>query len=167
MDAAWPSGGLPRRSGYGHTRLAGGVLARPRQLARRSSREPTVAPISAYARANTAEALQTLDNPTFAQPYNRYTSSLISPPIDCRGRNNIILQFTMFHNRLNGNAQISFFDGTSWSAPIIIATSNAINTSALPETVFYPLPQLNRPEPGQQNGVRIICKVQVHPRLIL
>lgn len=92
------------------------------------------------------EALQTIDNPTFAQPYNRYTSSLISPPIDCRGRNNIILQFTMFHNRLNGNAQISFFDGTSWSSPIIIATSNAINTTALPETVFYPLPQFTNKE---------------------
>lgn len=86
------------------------------------------------------EALQTVDNPTFVQPYARYTSSLISPPIDCRGKNNIILQFTMFHNRLNGNAQISFFDGSNWSTPTIIATENAINTNANSETVTYPVP---------------------------
>ncbi len=87
------------------------------------------------------EALQTIDNPTFVQPYSRYTSSLISPPIDCRGKVDVTLQFTMFHNRLNGNAQISFFDGSNWSTPVIIATQNAINTTALPETVLYPLPQ--------------------------
>lgn len=92
------------------------------------------------------EALQTIDNPTFAQPYFRYTSSLISPPIDCRGKNNIILQFTMFHNRLNGNAQISFFDGSNWSTPTIIATNNAINTTAVPETVIYPVPQFANKE---------------------
>ena len=88
------------------------------------------------------EALQTIDNPTLAQPYNRYTSSLISPPIDCRGQGvDITLQFTMLHNRLNGNAQISFFDGSNWSAPVVIATQNALNETALPETVLYPLPQ--------------------------
>ncbi len=87
------------------------------------------------------EALQTGDNPTFAQPYSRYTSSLISPPIDCRGRKNVTLQFTMLHIRLNGNAQISFFDGSNWSTPSIIATENAINTTGLPETVSYPVPQ--------------------------
>jgi hypothetical protein len=92
------------------------------------------------------EALQTIDNPTFAQPYARYTSSLISPPIDCRGKNNVSLQFTMFHNRLNGNAQISFFDGSNWSTPTIIATNNAINTSALPETITYPVPQFANKE---------------------
>ncbi len=92
------------------------------------------------------EALQTVDNPMFVQPYARYTSSLISPPIDCRGKNNVSLQFTMFHNRLNGNAQISFFDGSNWSTPTIIATENAINTNANSEIVTYPVPQFANKE---------------------
>lgn len=86
--------------------------------------------------------LQLADNPNFNTPLNRYSSSLISPPINCTGKNNVLVQFTMLHNRLNGNAQISFFDGTNWSAPRIIETKNGINTSAVSEVVSYPAPEL-------------------------
>ena len=86
-------------------------------------------------------SLQEEDNPTFTRPYKTYASSLISPPINCTGRNNVIIQFTMLHNRFNGNAQISFFDGTKWSDPRIIETSNVINTTAESEVITYTVPQ--------------------------
>jgi len=89
---------------------------------------------------------QEIDNPTLAQPYVRYTSSLVSPPIDCRGKNTIILQFSMLHNRLNGNALISFFDGTTWSDAREIATTNAVNASAEKEDVIYALPEFANKE---------------------
>lgn len=92
------------------------------------------------------ETLQFEDNPNPAQPYNRYTSDLISPPINCTGKNSVILEFRMFHNRLNGNAQISFFDGSTWSDPEVIATNNSVKVSAVGETVRYPLPQFANKE---------------------
>lgn len=86
------------------------------------------------------EALQFEDNAAPAQPYNRYTSSLISPSIDCSDKDNINLQFRMFHNRLNGNATYSFFDGTNWTTPVNVPTKNTVNSSAVGETVVIPVP---------------------------
>lgn len=85
--------------------------------------------------------LQSIDNPTLARPYRTYTSSIISPPINCEGKNSVVLQFSMLHNRLNGEALISYFDGTNWTEPSEISTANAVNTTATTETIVFPVPQ--------------------------
>lgn len=92
------------------------------------------------------EALQFEDNAAPTPPYNRYTSSLISPPIDCKGKTKINLQFRMFHNRLNGNASYSLFDGTNWSNPVNVPTSNTVNSMAVGETVIIPVPEFEDKE---------------------
>lgn len=87
------------------------------------------------------EALQYEDNAAPAQPYNEYASTLVSPPMDCSGKNAIILQFRMFHNRLNGSASYALFDGTSWGDPVLVPTNNTVNTTAVGETVVIPVPE--------------------------
>lgn len=87
------------------------------------------------------EALQFEDNPSPAQPYNEYSSSLVSPAIDCRGKSKINLQFRMFHNRLNGSASYQLFDGTSWGDAVLVPTANAVNVSAVGETAVIPVPE--------------------------
>ncbi|MBK9256506.1 MAG: T9SS type A sorting domain-containing protein [Saprospiraceae bacterium] len=91
-------------------------------------------------------SLQEEDNPELTQPYIRYTAGLISPIIDCSGQESVILEFTMLHNRLNGNAQLSFNDGSGWSPAIVIPTENVTNTTVNPETVSIPIPSFaNKP----------------------
>lgn len=87
------------------------------------------------------EALQFEDNAAPAQPYNEYASTLVSPTMDCSGKNAIILQFRMFHNRLNGSASYALFDGTSWGDPVLVPTNNTVNASAVGETVVIPVPE--------------------------
>ncbi|MEZ4910667.1 MAG: PA domain-containing protein [Saprospiraceae bacterium] len=84
--------------------------------------------------------LQRQDNPTFASPYFNYVASLISPSINCTGKEAVLLEFRMLHNRLNGEARISFWDGTEWTEESVISTDNSVNTSAEGETITMAVP---------------------------
>ncbi|MCB9308523.1 MAG: T9SS type A sorting domain-containing protein [Lewinellaceae bacterium] len=84
--------------------------------------------------------LQRQDNPTFTSPYFNYVSSIISPSIDCSGKEAVLLQWRMLHNRLNGEARISFWDGTEWTEETVISTGNSVNVSAEGETVTMAVP---------------------------
>ena len=92
------------------------------------------------------EALQFEDNESPTQPYNNYSSALVSPSIDCRGKTKINLQFRMFHNRLNGSASYALFDGTTWGDPVKIASKNTVNQNAVGETVVIAVPQFANKE---------------------
>ena len=85
------------------------------------------------------------DNPNPTQPYTRYEAELISPVIDCSGKDNIALEFYQLYNDLNLESfslSTSTDGGTTWSAPIPISTENATNTPpVLTERRLIPLPQ--------------------------
>ena len=85
--------------------------------------------------------LQREDNPTFVSPYFNYVASIVSPSINCTGKNAVLLQFRMLHNRLNGEARISFWDGNEWTEESVIPTDNSVNGSAEGETVTMAVPQ--------------------------
>lgn len=64
---------------------------------------------------------QTVDNPDYAQPYFTYNAELISPIIDCTGKENVTLEFYMSNNPLNAynrnqppTYELSVDGGESW-----------------------------------------------------
>jgi len=92
------------------------------------------------------QALQYEDSDDPQSPYNKFSSSLVSPPIDCKGKSSITLQFRMLHNRLNGNASYALFDGTSWSDPVLVPSNNTVNSNVVGETVIIPVPEFDNKE---------------------
>ncbi|MBP7642512.1 MAG: T9SS type A sorting domain-containing protein [Saprospiraceae bacterium] len=64
-----------------------------------------------------------LNNPTLAgPPYYNSSAELISPTIDCSGKNFIAMEFYMINHKLNGDVSYatSIDDGATWSEPVIL-----------------------------------------------
>ncbi len=88
-------------------------------------------------------------NPTIAQPYARTSGELISPTIDCSGKDFIAVDFYVLNNRLNGNNSFSFStdDGETWSEPEILNPAHAVNTTPVMQNIVLPLPAFtNQPK---------------------
>lgn len=91
-----------------------------------------------------------LNNPSLAQPYYVSTSELISPTIDCSGKQNVAIEFYTLISRLNRTVTFSYStdDGETWSEPEDITTANAVNgaTKATEKFTFPLLAFANQPK---------------------
>ncbi len=88
-------------------------------------------------------------NPTTVQPYATTSGELISPTIDCSGKNFIAVDFYVLNNRLNGNNSFSFStdDGETWSEPEVLNPAHALNTTPIMQNIVLPLPAFtNQPK---------------------
>lgn len=92
----------------------------------------------------------TVNNPALSQPYYVSTAELISPTIDCSGKEYVAIEFYTLIARLNRHVKFSYStdDGETWSEPEDIVTANAVNgASKATEKFALPLPTFtNQPK---------------------
>lgn len=84
------------------------------------------------------------DNPSPTQPYTTYNAELISPVIDCTGKDFISLEYFQAYNKLNSISQIAYSTdgGATWSEPINAPYEGALNEVVDDRKVTLPLPAL-------------------------
>jgi hypothetical protein len=89
------------------------------------------------------------DNPNPGPPpYPNYSAELISPTIDCSGKDSIVLEFYSLYNNLNNDnssVSISVDGGDSWEQVALIANLTANTLQGVLETERFriPLPQFD------------------------
>lgn len=88
---------------------------------------------------------QTEDNPDYASPYFTYNTELISPVIDCSGKNDVTLEFYMAYNRLNdfSTYELSVDGGESWLPAVNMPYEGRVNDLVDNRKVVIPVPVFN------------------------
>ncbi|MBK8632357.1 MAG: hypothetical protein IPN72_01845 [Saprospiraceae bacterium] len=84
-----------------------------------------------------------------APPYPVSSGELISPTIDCSGKEFIAIEFYTLNARLNRQSSFSYSidDGETWSEPEVITTNNSSANGFLTEIKTFPLPAFtNQPK---------------------
>ena len=80
--------------------------------------------------------------PALVRPYYETVTELISPTIDCSGKENVNVTFYTLDARLGGKVSYatSIDDGATWSEPIEFATANVVNgASKITEKLSFPI----------------------------
>ncbi len=89
------------------------------------------------------------DNPNpGSPPYPTYSAELISPSIDCTGKDSIVLEFYALYNNLNNDASsvsVSFDGGMTWESIGLLANLSANTLQDILETerIRIPVPQFS------------------------
>jgi hypothetical protein len=92
------------------------------------------------------------DNPAPTQPYDNYGAELITPSIDCSGKDSIVLEFYSVYNNLNNDANavsISTDGGMTYIeiGRMVDLTANTTNDVLMTERIRIPVPQMaNQPD---------------------
>lgn len=90
-----------------------------------------------------------LNNPTLAgPPYYFSSAELISPTIDCSGKEFVAMEFYMINHRLNGDVSYAFStdDGETWSEPVELERTTIVTSGVADKVLISLLDFANQPK---------------------
>lgn len=85
------------------------------------------------------------DNPSPTQPYETYSAELISPIIDCTGKEYVTLEYFQAYNKLNNISKIAFSTdgGETWTKEIDASYEGTLNEVVDDRKISLPVPEFD------------------------